>query len=936
MNTKPIAATLFLFAFVSTQAYAQNKIPPYDMWTDDVLSAIRDRTTLDISVEPPSLSSNLFFTSNPSADWYESSPPYSVHHGEKIRIHAYLAVPGSGGPYPALVIGHGHGGQADPFLALEVASLGYVALYIDGPQAGQSTGGPHDDNQAWISVDSGPQYGYLYHYAYAGMRALTALEELAARSGNPYRIDAQKLGVMGASMGGIFTTHINGVDPRVRAAIIMASAGNWPHTLRYPNSWLYHGIYTGTRDLPYNGSDPLNSIEDIDTDPTAITFMNYFDPVRYAPRQYAPALTVIGTHDEYFPMPNANLMLQAITSAGVQPNFEKRLWLLPNAPHEFDKTISLVDIAASLKQWLEYCFGKREKPLVTPQVALSKGSGGLRFEITFAETQARLAGAQVALYAATRVDSTATQIKDFKAYDAAFQGDRFVAQIPDGEKTFSGDVITADNVLYYATATDSLGLSVSSLMYKGTLPIDLSTNFTPAIEQYPDDNVKAPLPPPYSDAAVTAASSLPVPSDPAYQGMALTNATDKPLVARVEARSPEGRLAAAEGLINPVFIPLPAHTQQVFLAEQWLGPGARNFNGSFQVGWSAPRTDSLSFRGNVAPSELEGIGPVSAPSKSLWLPLVPEQDPVGERHLRIFSTSSDSAAVSVLFRNRFGTDLQTLQVSVPGRGIADLPVSVGTTALDNASAEIRASVPVSARLEVRGGRDPWSIEAQTTPTATKFIQPHVEWNGIYTTRLLMLNTSSAQAPTPAVQLRLHTTSGTLVAPETPKAMNPYEAANMTVESLLGISQTLERGAGWLEVEVPGSQVIIIALAVDPVGGAAAASALLPVGTSSWSLPFFVENPGYWTGLALANEGDTKSTVSLTAYGRDGSVLGRANVDLDPQQSRAALVFQWISGLANEATGYVVLTATGPISPLAYFGTTDGNSLAAIPFTPISP
>ena len=172
---------------------------------------------------------------------------------------------------------------------------------------------------------------YLYHYGYAGMRALTVFEELAQRVGNPYRIDSNKLGALGASMGGIFTTYLNGIDSRMKAAIIIASAGSWAHTLRYPNSWLYHGLYTDTRDLPYNGNDPLNSVEDIDRDPTAITFLNYFNPIRYAPRQYAPVLTVIGTHDGYFPLPNPNLMLQTIASAGKQDKFEKRLWLIPNA-----------------------------------------------------------------------------------------------------------------------------------------------------------------------------------------------------------------------------------------------------------------------------------------------------------------------------------------------------------------------------------------------------------------------------------------------------------------------------------------------------------------------------------------------------------------------------------------------------------------------------
>ncbi len=934
MTSKPIAAFFVLFvAFIALESYSQAKVPPYDMWTDEVLAAIRDRSTLEMEIVPRLGYSDVFFTSNPSADWYESSPPYSAHHGEKIRIHAFLAAPITGGPYPALVIGHGHGGHADSTLTMAVAALGYVGFYIDGPQAGQSTGGPHDDNQAWISVDSGPQYGYLYHYAYAGMRALTALEEIAALPGNPYKIDTQKFGVLGASMGGIFTTYINGIDARVKAAVIMASAGGWQHTLRYPNSWLYHGIYVGTRDKPYNGSDPLNSIEDVDTDPTALNFINYFDPIRYAPRQYAPVLTIIGTHDQYFPLPNANLMEQAITSAGAQSNFEKRLWFLPNAPHQFDTSVgTLASITAGLQQWLSYCFGGGSKPLPTPQVALTAGSAGLRFDITFPGLPRR-ASVLVTLYAATRVDSSAATIDDFKPYPVIIDGDQFVALIPAGEKTSSGDLITAQNVIYYATATDSNLVPVSSLMYKGTLPLDLSTDFAPTIGQFPGDSVVAPVPPAYTDAAATTMSSSPVPADPAYQGMALTNATDRPVAVRLEARSTEGRLAAAEGLINPVFVPLAPHTQQVFLAEQWLGPGARQFNGSFQAGWSGVRTDSLAFRGNVSPSELDEIGPVTQPSTSLWLPLVPEQDASGQRHMRIFSTASTAASVSIVLRNRFGTTLQTLPVSVPARGTADLSVTVGPTARDNASAEISASVPVSARLEVTGVKDTWSVDALPLPSGTHFMQPHVEWNGTFRTQLVMLNTSSSSKD---VRLSLYTPSGTQAALNSVTFLSPHAAANLTIEDMFGSSLSPGAGAGFLDVQVPGSEVMIVALAVDPNSGAAAASTLLSSATSSWSLPYYVEGSGYWTGLALANGGSATCSVTITAYDRTGTALGSYSGDLEPQQSRTALVYQWIPALAMDTTGYILITSTGPVAPLAYFGTSDGASLAAIPFTPGSP
>ena len=146
---------LILFA----TGFAQTKVPPYDLWDDQVMSDIRSRSTLETSIVPHLLYSDVFFTSNPSAGWFDAKAPYAEHTGGKIRIHGFLASPLGIGPFPALVLGHGHRGHADRDLALGIAALGYVALSIDGPNAGQSTGGPTDDDQAWISLDKGPQYG---------------------------------------------------------------------------------------------------------------------------------------------------------------------------------------------------------------------------------------------------------------------------------------------------------------------------------------------------------------------------------------------------------------------------------------------------------------------------------------------------------------------------------------------------------------------------------------------------------------------------------------------------------------------------------------------------------------------------------------------------------------------------------------------------------
>ncbi len=184
---------------------------PLDLWPPETMMKIKNRSTLNLKTVTQSGYTEVFFDSEiADAKWADSEPPYAVHTGDTIRIHGYLAMPSSGGPYPAIVIGHGHGGWATPEIARMFASFGYVTLAIDGPRVGGSTGGPEDQPQAWFSVEEvtnlpSPEVSFLYHYAYAGMRAITALDELSRRPGNPFRIDNTRFGVMGVSMGGMFT-----------------------------------------------------------------------------------------------------------------------------------------------------------------------------------------------------------------------------------------------------------------------------------------------------------------------------------------------------------------------------------------------------------------------------------------------------------------------------------------------------------------------------------------------------------------------------------------------------------------------------------------------------------------------------------------------------------------------------------------------------------
>jgi len=51
-------------------------------------------------------------------------------------------------------------------------------------------------------------------------------------------------------MGGQFVYYINGVDPRIQAAVAIAVAGDWHKLLFYPGSW---GCTTACTTTPATG-----------------------------------------------------------------------------------------------------------------------------------------------------------------------------------------------------------------------------------------------------------------------------------------------------------------------------------------------------------------------------------------------------------------------------------------------------------------------------------------------------------------------------------------------------------------------------------------------------------------------------------------------------------------------------------------------------------
>jgi dienelactone hydrolase len=492
--------TLGLAILLAAPAFAYS--PPLDLWTPEVLQRIHDQTTLNLRIVPQLGYFDVFFDSEiGEAKWADSAPPYAVHTGDTIRIHGYLATPGIGGPYPAIVIGHGHGGNGSAELAQAVAALGYVAFSIDGPRAGLSTGGPQDTAQAWISVEEvmnvpSPAVSYLYHYVYAGMRALTLFDALSRLPLNPLRIDRNNFGVIGASMGGQFTYYLNGVDERVKGAVAIAVAGDWRNTLLYQGSWLYHGLYYYTRDGLRSGQDALNTVTDICTDRTLDTVLDYFDPISYAARQRAPLLTIIGTHDQYFTLPAINTTYDRVGSAGTDPRFIKRLLVTPNGKHGVidneDLLPTLRSVLETIHAWFNYSFRNGSTPPPTPTVRMEVVDDTMRFLVT-APPHSLIR--HVDLYFATQLDTVRQPACDFAVMRLELQGDEYRGALPIGTTPPCGPHATPANILYYASVRDEADYTVSSKMHYQFAEMAFGADFVPLLEHFPGDGLPVPPPP---------------------------------------------------------------------------------------------------------------------------------------------------------------------------------------------------------------------------------------------------------------------------------------------------------------------------------------------------------------------------------------------------------------------------------------------------------
>ena len=143
--------------------------------------------------------------------------------GEPLWVYALLGLPEAPGRVPGLL--HLHGGlqTACAETVVEFARRGYAVLSFDwfGPTAARPPGVTTAFPAAIPQIDdrTGPvERARIFHVVRMARQALSVLAERPEVAGD-------RLGVFGISWGGFITWLVNGVDPRVKAAIPVFGSG---------------------------------------------------------------------------------------------------------------------------------------------------------------------------------------------------------------------------------------------------------------------------------------------------------------------------------------------------------------------------------------------------------------------------------------------------------------------------------------------------------------------------------------------------------------------------------------------------------------------------------------------------------------------------------------------------------------------------------------
>lgn len=265
--------------------------------------------------------------------WKEFRYTSSVFDGEPTRVHAVYAAPDNADKdhrVPGIIMTHGvfgaiRGADGRYWGALStLVKAGYAVLFFDWYPDFAHNAKP-DQPITWTTFGKldyfglerwmrrGGDFKESVHYQ-AMMAGRRGVSWLSTQS----EVDAQKIGVTGASYGGIFSSLLAAIDPRIKAAA--------------------PAVYTSGFGLKEEGYNALPSGW---SEREAQAWRNRFDSEGLLAKRKIPILYTVGANDSTFSLTKAMQVFAAM-------NEPKHLLIGPNRGHDywdFEQTILFFDHA---------------------------------------------------------------------------------------------------------------------------------------------------------------------------------------------------------------------------------------------------------------------------------------------------------------------------------------------------------------------------------------------------------------------------------------------------------------------------------------------------------------------------------------------------------------------------------------------------------------
>lgn len=143
--------------------------------------------------------------------------------------------------------------------------------------------------------------------------------------------------------------------------------------------------------------------------------------------------------------------------------------------------------------------------------------------------------------------------------------------------------------------------------------------------------------------------------------------------------------------------------------------------------------------------------------------------------------------------------------------------------------------------------------------------------------------------------------------------------------------------GWLKVESAGHPLLGCLTFGNPVDNHYEST--LPLQSSGSADVYFAQvangtvgGVNFFTGLTIVNPSDTAIEVTIEVRNGDGSLNGSTTLSLAPGEKlvRTLKQFAGLENLVDQATGYLHITATGPVFTFELFGDSALNFISAVP------